>query len=97
LTNWKRASQRWRRSSYERTFTTRQADANRNVEHVPLLRRIGSLERFEQGIADAVAEGTMCPVDGPFIAKCVRKWVTGTAHVQYGNVVDSSTPPKEPR
>ena len=60
----------------------------------PLLRRIGSIELFEQGIAADIAAGKMCPVDGPFIAKCVRKWVGDTHHVQYGNTVESFTPPK---
>jgi len=46
----------------------------------PILRIIGSVEEFEARINAQVAAGQMCPIDGPFLAKCVRKWATGQVH-----------------
>ena len=47
----------------------------------PILKVIGSIESFEEQITVEVAAGRMCPTDGPFIAKCVRKWVNGGVYV----------------
>jgi len=56
----------------------------------PMLAKIGSLERFERGIADDIAAGRMCAVDGPKLAECVRRWITGTYHYNAGNGIHES-------
>jgi len=59
----------------------------------PILYAIGgSLEAFDKIIAGRIAAGKMCPVDGPILAQCVRRWVEDTHSVRYGNTVESFTP-----
>jgi hypothetical protein len=47
----------------------------------PILKVIGSIESFEESISVEVAAGRMCPIDGPHIVKCVRKWISGGVYV----------------
>ena len=59
----------------------------------PILHAIGgSIEAYEANIAARIAAGKMCPVDGPHIAKCVRRWLEETHRVTYGNTIESFTP-----
>jgi hypothetical protein len=55
----------------------------------PILKKIGSMEKLEQVVAEHVAAKRMCPVDGPFIVECVRRWATGTYHYRAGIVSES--------
>jgi hypothetical protein len=47
----------------------------------PILKVIGTVEAFEEHTIALVASGHVCPLDGPFLVKCVRKWVSGGVYV----------------
>jgi len=55
----------------------------------PILKHIGSIERFEQMMLEGVAQKRICEYDGPLLVKAVRRWVTGTHHIHVGNVSES--------
>jgi len=46
-----------------------------------VLKVIGSIEAFEEHTTALIASGQVCPIDGPFLIKCVRKWVSGGVYV----------------
>ncbi len=57
-----------------------------------VLRKIGSMERFEKNIRADIDAGLVCPHDGPHIIECVRSWVTNGQTVRMGNgVIESFT------
>jgi hypothetical protein len=57
-----------------------------------VLRVIGSMESFEKDINDRIAAEQMCPVDGPILIECVRRWVKHGHGEHMGNgVVESFT------
>jgi hypothetical protein len=48
------------------------------------------MESFEKNMRDKIADGKICPVDGPILIECVRRWVENGHSEHRGNGIVES-------